>query len=117
MPPRKSYALFRDQEDTITILNGQTASPTFDLHGMVFIGLLFPAAFDGTEVSFQSSKTKDGTFRDIFNQDGIQFTIPIKLDSYVSWDIIDFYGHRFVRLVSDVAETADRTFDLTFASK
>lgn len=117
MAKRESYAQFRDQNDTITILNGQTASPIFDLHGMVFIAIRFPVALDGAEISFQSAKLETDTPKDIFNQDGVQFSVPVNLDASVTWEPIDFVGHRFVRLVSDTMETADRTFDLIFASK
>lgn len=105
---------------TFTIPNTGTA-PTTDLDGSasdgaMFVGdrafgsVLFPAAMTGTKLLVQHKYAADGTWVAATNPvDGVQYEVLKQLSK--SCRIPDAaFGAPYMRLVSDAAEGADRSF-------
>lgn len=117
MADRKQYAEHRDTQTTVTILSGNTISDVIDSNGMIFVGVNIPATFTSPQIFFQSAPTINGTFQDLYNLEGVQFTAVVQPSRNVRWDIIDFKVDRFVKIVSQETETADRIITLQFAPR
>ena len=90
---------------TVTIANGQTVSTAADLAGASICGVWLPAAFTGTTLTFQASRTVDGTYGAV---QGVSLT-PVAAGQFVPVDPTKFYGVRFVKVVSGSAEGAARS--------
>lgn len=98
---------------SITILNGQTVSQNaLDTNGTSLVGYVLPAIFDGTSITFQVSETKNGAYSDLYNTDGTQISHTIAQGRAVAISPLDFAGWRFIKFVSNSAETADRTITI-----
>jgi hypothetical protein len=91
-------ALYRYYETaTLTIANGQTVSDAFDARGLSIFGLVVPAEFDGTTITFQASA--DGTnFFALYTDAGTQVSItvaasraldlPAALEPWPYWKVV-----------------------------
>ncbi len=115
MVETKTFTDNRSSKDIVTILDGKCVTEVFDLHGMVFVGINLPAELTSKKFFFQSSPTVNGIFQDLFNQDGVRFTCQVAPSRNVRWDIIDFKADRFLKILSDKEETADRIITLQFS--
>jgi hypothetical protein len=99
---------------TVTIANGATVSDAADFHSSCFSGIVLPAAFTGTALTFQVSH--DGvTYQGLYNPAGnaVSLTVagasPARTYSF-SADIAFELSHwRWVKVVSNAAEGADRS--------
>lgn len=95
----------------VTILNGQTESSAVDLQGLTLIAIETPAALTGTQFEFKASD--DGvTYLDYYNTQGIKASAQVGVDRYVAFAAQDFASTRFLKVVSNAAEGADRTIQL-----
>lgn len=103
-----------DYLQAFTIANGESESNVLDLQGDSITALITPA-FDGTNVAVQASTTIDGTFMPVYDSDGVAVEIPITGPGYNLADPLSTMQLRFVKLVSDATQTADRT--LTVAAQ
>jgi len=92
---------------TVRITSGQTKSEVIDLGSMVLVGLLL-GTMTGTGFTFEACDTKDGTFRPVVGVGGTPVDYTTASDNYYAIDPKDFYGVRFLKLVSDAAEGANR---------
>lgn len=113
----KSYTDNRSSNDIITILNGECETEVFDIHGMIFVGINLPTAFTSNKLFFQSSPIVNGDFQDLYNQDGERFTCKVAPERNVRWDAIDFRADRFLKIISEKEEIADRIITLQFAPR
>lgn len=98
-------------ELTATIANGATTSPAVDLGGYALIGLLMPAAFTGTTITFQMSPD-NSTFYDVYNTSGTQGSVTVAASRAVIFAAGDFIGERFVKLISGSTEGGARVIKL-----
>jgi hypothetical protein len=94
-----------------TILSGQTTSAALHLRDYVLVGLIMPAAFTGTTITFTASDTLGGTYVTIYDSSGAAISATVaasraigltgaEVDAVAPW--------QFVKLVSGSAEGADR---------
>lgn len=60
---------------TATIASGQSLSGAIDLAGTVLFAIAMPAAWTTAALTFQAASTKDGTYGDVYGDDGIEVTI------------------------------------------
>ncbi len=91
-----------------TIASGQTASGAIDLQGLLLCQLIMPSALTGTSISFQSSHD-NVTFNDVYNDTNTQITITVAVDRTYNIDPKDFAGVRYLKIVSNASEGADRS--------
>lgn len=95
----------------ITIANGQTKSTIFHSKGATLKTIILPAAFDGTEITFEISD--DGTnFYEYRNIDNDIVTITCTQGKAYGLGAIDFYSIDYLKIVSNASESGDRTLKL-----
>lgn len=97
----------------VQIASGQTVSGDIDLNGLRLFGITTPAALTGANLTFQVSE--DGTnFFALVKDDGSAVTCAMAVDQAIS--LGDLFQHfaqwRYLRLVSDAAEGANRDFEI-----
>lgn len=96
---------------TLTIANGDTDSEAFDCGGVTLKTIIMPSAFTGTEITFKISP--DGvTYYDYYNIDNVKASITCSAGRAYGLGAIDFYSIKFLKIISNAAEAADRDFIL-----
>lgn len=101
------YTQERLEQLTATIANGQTISDAISSLGKTLVGLITPAAFTGTIITFQISM--DGTtYKTFYNSAGAIATVTVGVDRHIGLVPADFAGARFFKLVSGSSEAAER---------
>lgn len=96
---------------TATILNGQTTSDAINTFATGITIIEMPAAFDGTQLTFQTSS--DGvTFQDYYNINNVPVAVTCTAGRNYGLAAQDFYGVQWIKVVSNASETADREIKL-----
>lgn len=96
---------------TATISASGTTSATVDLKGGTLSAFKFPSALVGTAVTFQGSL--DGTnFGTVKDELGADLTWTFSANGVVSNMTNNFFGIRYVRVVSNDTETSEVDFIL-----
>ena len=104
LPPSVSSA-------TVTIASSGTTSNAIDLVGMNLVGIQFPSAFTGSTVSFEASL--DGSnYYAIADTAGTDLSVTVTADRLVALVAADLSCVRFLKIVSDSSEGAERTITL-----
>lgn len=96
-------------EGSVTIANGATTSGVQNCINGALIGIVMPAAFTGTSISLTASSSATGTFTPVYNSSGIQVAIQVGTSRTILFSPTDFIGLKYVKLVSNGAEAADRS--------
>jgi hypothetical protein len=95
----------------VTIESGESTSTAANLGGTNLVGILFPSSMTGSNLTFQGSL--DGTnFFDIYDTAGSALTMTISANRFVALVPSDFACVRYIKLVSDGSEAAERTIQL-----
>lgn len=97
---------------TAAIPNGDTVSGAVDLGGMTLVGLLMPASFTGTAVTFQAAEAAAGTYRTVTDGAGSDYSVTVAASKFVPVDPVKMAGVRFLKIVSGSSEGAARTVTL-----
>jgi len=105
----------------LTIASGQTRSTAFNIENCSIWGVLFPAAFDGTSVSFEAAGTTftsptqpdASEFKAVVDPAGGLLSISVAADRIVALDpttplAAALANAAWVRVVASVAQAADR---------
>lgn len=93
---------------TATIASGQTVGAVFYVGAKVPVALRVPAAITGANVSFQGSQD-NFTFQEIY-LGGAVYSVPVTASKDSVLNPAPFAAYPFLKLVSDAAEGADRSF-------
>lgn len=95
---------------TATIASGQTVGAAFYVGAKVPTSVRVPAAITGANLSFQGSQDNT-TYREIY-LGGSLYSVPVVAgkDSVVNPSV--FAAYPYLKLVSDAAEGANRTFEV-----
>ena len=94
--------------NSLAIATSQPNSAVITTEGLSLCGILFPAAFTGTTVTFLACDTLGGTYVPVYNSAGaVSYTVA--QGRYVAIDPKDFYGIQFLKIVSGSSEAAGRT--------
>lgn len=97
------------QTKTATIASSGTTSGAVDLGGTTLAGLIMPASFTGTSVTFTVSDELAGTYRTVYAEDGVTAaSADITAGGYIPLDYGLFMGARFIKIVSNATEAAAR---------
>ena len=91
------------------ILDGQSLSNEIDLTGsnggaLDVIILFMPAVWNGTQLTYQASDVKGGTYRDLYDDSGTQVTSTVAASRAIS-EIAEIRTVRFLRIRSGTAGT------------
>lgn len=91
------------------IANGQQVSSAIECQGLTLCGVIVPAAFTGTALTFEASV--DGTnYFPVYNTtSGTALSYTVAQGHYCAIDPKDFYGINFLIIKSGSAEAAART--------
>lgn len=96
-----------------TIASGGTDSAAIDLAGLTLCGILLPAAFTGTTLSFLVSDALAGTYVPLKSSaSGTLLSYTVAQATYAALDPKDFQGVNFLKLKSGSSEGADRALTL-----
>jgi len=92
-------------------LNG-TKTEGLDTHNCQICGVEIPSALTGTAISFEESV--DGvTYLNVINPaDGADYSVTIATPGYHPLDNDVFHGCRFLKIVSNGSEAAERSIGL-----
>ena len=91
----------------VTILSGFSESSVLDLAGSTMKTIILPDSFTGGTIAFKISD--DGiTYHDYYNADDALVFITCTAGRAYGVTANDFYSIRYVKLVSDATESADR---------
>lgn len=97
------------RQTTVTIASSGTTSGAVDLGGTTLAGLIMPASFTGTSVTFTVSDELAGTYRTVYAEDGVTAaSADITAGGYIPLDYGLFMGARFIKIVSNATEAAAR---------
>ncbi len=100
----------------VVIANGETVSTEVDFEDYKEVGIMMPAAFTGTAITFQASDVSEGTFYEVRNDAGTAVSIVVAPERVIGIATVlkrNTIGPlRFVKLVSGTTETAARTIKL-----
>jgi hypothetical protein len=118
--PAKAQALTGYQGNLVynrqvAIASGQTASAVIDAKGFSLVGVLLPAAFTGTSLTFQASVDGTNFFAVNSTTSGSSLSYTVAQGNYYAIDPTPFYGIRYLKIVSGSSEAANRV--LTVALK
>lgn len=91
-----------------TIANGAQESAALTLGGFALCGILLPAAFTGTALTFLASDAVDGTFVPIYNAAGA-LSYTVAQARFIAIDPKDFQGVQFLKIKSGSTEGGLRT--------
>lgn len=93
----------------VTIANGLQESSAIELEGFCLCGIITPAAFTGTALTFEASL--DGiTYVPVKNTtSGTPLSYTVTTSSFYAIDPKDFHGINFLKIKSGSAEGAART--------
>lgn len=104
------YQGFFNPGQSVVIANGQQSSAAFNCGGMALCGILLPAAFTGTALTFEVSSAIDGTFVPLKSTtSGTALSYTVAQGTYCALDPKDFQGVQFLKIKSGSAEGAART--------
>src|SRR3954463_4432954 len=98
-------------ETTVTIASGATLSGAADLSGYTLVGLIMPAAFTGTSITFSMSDDA-GTFYAITNAGGTALSATVAASKCILVTPGDFVGIRHLKLTSGSTEGGSRIIKL-----
>ncbi len=100
---------------TTTIPNGTKESGVIALAGYGLIGILFPAAFTSTTLTFEASYDGTTFFPVVTGTGGSALSYTVAQGTYAAIDPKDFQGIPFLKLKGGTNEGADRV--LSFSLK
>lgn len=96
-----------------TIANGQTKSAVISTGGLALCGIILPAAFTGTTLTFEACDTAAGTFVPVKSTtSGTALSYTVAQGTFAAIDPKDFQGIAFLKIVSGSSEGALRTLKL-----
>lgn len=96
---------------TVTIASSATTSGSADLQGLGLVGLIMPAAFTGTTMSFQVS-IDNSTFYDLYNTNNTLVSMAVTQGRAYSFVPGDLLGYRYIKVKSGSTEGGSRVITL-----
>lgn len=95
---------------SVGIANGQQVSAAISCGGLVLCGILLPAAFTGTALTFEVCNTLGGTYVPLNSTtSGTLLTYTVAQGTYCAIDPKDFQGVQYLKIKSGSSEGAART--------
>jgi hypothetical protein len=97
---------------SVTIANNAQVSSAVDLGGYVLSGLILPATFTSTAITFQMGNETQGTYFDIYDSTNTQLSMTVTQGRSYLFQPSDFVGVRYLKIKSGSAEGGARTVTL-----
>ena len=91
----------------ITIAAEDSLSSEIDLNGVSNIMIEMPVTFDGEVLTFQVSRTSGGTYKDVYDDNKVEVSIDVGLNTMVGVDLsaLKMGAARFLKIRSGPAAT------------
>ncbi len=96
----------------VTIGASGTKTAAVDLGGFTLVGILLPATFTGTALTFEAAEALAGTYRVVKAVGGSSVSLTVAQNTYVAVDPTALQGVNFIKLVSGSTEGSARTITL-----
>ncbi len=97
----------------VVIAASGTKSAAINLKGFTLCGVILPATFTGTALTFEVSDAIDGTFVPLKSTtSGSALSYTVAQATYAAIDPKDFQGVQFLKVVSGSTEGSARTLKL-----
>lgn len=93
----------------VTIANGQSLSGILTLKGLSLVGILLPAAFTGTALTFEMSVDGTNFFVVKTTTSGTSLSYTVAQGTYAAIDPKDFAGINYLKIQSGSTEAGART--------
>lgn len=93
---------------TVTIANSGTTSGEADLIGTSLCGIIMPAAFTGTSLTFQVSNASGGTYQTLYDSTNATISVAVTQGRSYSLNPTNFAAWRYIKVVSGSSEGAAR---------
>lgn len=98
--------------EKVTIPAGSDTSDVLDLKGSSIVAIRAPVGFEGTTITFEAAEDKDGSFMQVTRgNDGNVVTGVVVAGKHVLLVVSDFFGTKYLKIVSSATESAERVFD------
>lgn len=113
--PKETYQL---DAVSAVVLNGATGlSAAIDLVGLTIVRIIMPGTWTAANLTFQGSESSGGTFTNIYDSLGSEYTIVAAASRRIIVPPADLLGNCFLKIRSGtsgtpVDQTADRTLVL-----
>lgn len=92
-----------------TIASSGTVSTVINTGGMTVVGVMLPATFTGTTLTFKASTDGINFFTVKSTTSGTSLSYTVAQGTYAALDPKDFYGIQYLEIVSGSTEGAART--------
>lgn len=101
---------YRYQLALIDISTSNTISNAIDLGSGKVFGIITPSAWTAANIQFKASLTFDGSYLDVYDDDGTIVAVSAAADRAiaVSTDALNLSPWRYIKLVTDAGQAADR---------
>jgi hypothetical protein len=87
----------------------QTESAAIKFDGMALVGLILPAAFTGTALTFLVCDTLDGTYVPLYDSSNALVSMTVAQGRAYAVDPKNFQGIQYLKIKSGSSEAAART--------
>jgi len=91
------------------IASSGTTSGAIDLQGMALVGLILPATFTGTALTFSVCDTLAGTYTPLYDASNSAVSMTVAQGRAYAVDPANFQGIQFIKIVSNATEGSART--------
>lgn len=90
---------------SVSIANGASLSGALNLGTYRLAGIVIPAAFDGTSLTFQVSLDNE-TYVNLYKEDGTEYTLTVSTSRGVAVDLSVFAGWPYIKIRSGTSGAA-----------
>lgn len=103
----ENYSPNLNFDKPVTIGDGETISSAVDIFGTSVVGVIVPAGFAGTEITFLAATTESGNYYAVKNSSDSAVTLTCQADAYYVFYPSDLAGVRYLKLVAGTTQTED----------
>lgn len=90
---------------SLTIANGATDSDVLDTEGLVIVGFMVPAEYDGASFTLKGSAVAGSGLLAVYDSDGTIMTVTTAASRFVPINPASTYGIRYLQIVTNIAQT------------
>ncbi len=98
--------------EQVTIAAGSDTSDVLNLEGSSVVAVRAPKGFEGVTITFEAAEEETGEYIQVTRAiDGDIVTAFVVANKHVLLLIDDFFGAKYIKLVSSATETDERIID------
>lgn len=89
-----------------TIASSGSLSGVVNMSGHFLAGIIMPSAWDAASLTFQACETSNGTFFDVYKDDGTELSYTVAASRYVVINPANFIEAPFIKVRSGTSSSA-----------